>query len=49
MLNPNIENGWNRLMSDLKKGAKRDKEIWKKIMKDIERSGKTTQGYICYI
>lgn len=43
---PNIENGWNRLMNDLKKGDERDKEIWKKIMKDIKRSGKTTQGYI---
>jgi len=41
-----IEKGWGRLMDDWKNGNEREKEIWRKIMEDIRKSGKNKQAYI---
>ncbi|MCK4365725.1 MAG: hypothetical protein KAW45_06715 [Thermoplasmatales archaeon] len=41
-----IERGWYKLMDDWKNGTEREKEIRRKIMEGIKRSGKTPQEYV---
>ena len=41
-----IYRSWERIMKAMSEGNERDKKNWRKIMKDCEKTGKTTQKYI---